>query len=79
MRVLTTAALCCAGFLAGHAAFAQSPATPSATNGFAGFLDSLPFNERIASFTLEPEVKVHINAPPAAGNALESDVANVLS
>jgi len=34
--------------------------------GFTGFHDSPAFNERVASFTLEPEVKVQINAPPAA-------------
>ena len=68
-RFKYSAALCCALLLAGKAAFAQSPATPSATNGFAGFLDSPAFNERIASFTLDPEVKVHINAPPAAAFA----------
>jgi hypothetical protein len=54
------AGLCCTLLLAGNAALAQ------ATNGFTGFSDSPGFHERIASFTLEPEVKVHINAPPAA-------------
>jgi hypothetical protein len=34
--------------------------------GFAGFKESAAFNERVASFTLEPGVKVQINAPPAA-------------
>jgi len=58
--------LCCALFLAGQAAFAQSPTPPATTNGFAGFHDSAAFNELVASFTLEPEVKVQINAPPAA-------------
>ena len=31
--------------------------------GFAGFHDSPAFKERLASFTLEPDIKVHINAP----------------
>jgi hypothetical protein len=44
--------------LAGPDAFA-------AATGFAGFQDSPAFNERTALFTLEPEVKIHINAPSA--------------
>ena len=37
-----------------------------ATNHFTGFHPSAQFNERLASFTLEPGVKVHINAPSDA-------------
>ncbi len=44
--------------------FTASAQTPKAvTNGFSGFHPSAQFNERLASFILEPGVKVHINAP----------------
>ena len=41
------------------------PALPGTTNapGFTGWTDRPEFHERIAAFTLDPEVKVHINAP----------------
>ena len=41
------------------------PALPGTTNasGFSGWTDRPEFHERIAAFTLDPEVKVHINAP----------------
>ncbi len=42
----------------------NAPAKSSAT-GFSGFREGPYLKERIASFTLDPEVKVHINAPPA--------------
>jgi hypothetical protein len=51
--------ICFALFMAAQAGLAQ------VQGGFAGFQDSTAFNERVASFTLEPEVKVQINAPPA--------------
>jgi hypothetical protein len=35
------------------------------TNSFSGFQTSRHFEERVASFVIEPDVKVHINAPPA--------------
>jgi hypothetical protein len=66
MRFKYSAVFCCTLLLAGQPAFAQSLPTPTATNGFAGFQDNPAFNERVASFTLDPEVKVQINAPPAA-------------
>jgi hypothetical protein len=50
----------CALLMAGPTAWAQT------NGGFVGFSDSAAFNERVASFTLEPRVKVEINAPPAA-------------
>lgn len=42
-----------------HASSTNSPSPPSA----ASLQPSPYFHERIASFTLEPEVKVHVNAP----------------
>ena len=45
--------------LAAHAALAQT----NSAAGFTGFHESPQFNERVASFTFEPEVKIHINAP----------------
>lgn len=45
-------------FLFVQTAFAQT----NLPVGFSGFRDSGQFNERIASFTFNPEVKVHINA-----------------
>lgn len=44
----------------------QKESRAGGTNRFSGFQDSLNFNERVASFTLDPEVKVQINAPPAS-------------
>jgi hypothetical protein len=45
---------------------ASNPVAPIKTSppGFTGFQASPYFNERLATFTLDPEVKVHINAPP---------------
>lgn len=45
--------------------FGQAALAQASPGGFAGFQDS-PDGERIASFTLEPEVKVRVNAPTAA-------------
>lgn len=49
--------ICCALWLA---------ARPAAAEGFAGFQDSSNFDERVASFALEPGVRVEINAPAAS-------------
>lgn len=46
----------------GRVAFTQT----NLPTGFTGFRDSPQFNERTASFTFSPEVKVHINAPPSS-------------
>ena len=51
--------LCFLFLLAGHAALAQT----NQSVGLTGFHESPQFNERVASFTFDPEVKVHINAP----------------
>jgi hypothetical protein len=42
-----------------------APALPARTNtqGFTGWMERPAFRERIAAFTLDPEIKVHINAP----------------
>jgi hypothetical protein len=42
------------------------PAGPTNTGarGFTGFQSSTHFDERIASFTIAPGIKIHINAPP---------------
>jgi hypothetical protein len=42
---------------------AASPKNRPSLANFSGFRDGHPFNERVASFTMEPEIKVHINAP----------------
>ncbi len=52
--------LLCGLCVAGNAGFAQTNA------GFNGFHESGSFTERVASFTLDPQVKVGINAPPAS-------------
>jgi hypothetical protein len=41
-----------------------SKAQPKPSLGFTGFQTTNSFGERIASFTLDPEVKILINAPP---------------
>ena len=41
----------------------------NSSTGFTGFHDSPQFGERIASFALEPEVKVHLNAPASSALA----------
>src|SRR5438046_3008853 len=46
----------------GRTAFSQT----NLPVGFAGFRDSPQFNERVASFTFNPEVKIHINAPASS-------------
>jgi hypothetical protein len=43
----------------------NSSATEAVPAGFSGFKDSPDGKERLASFTLEPEVKILVNAPPA--------------
>lgn len=80
---MKASALCCALFIAGQAAFAQSPdfgagRTNSPPPGFAGFHDGPAFHERIASFTLNPEVKIQLNAPSAAAFAPDKKVLLIL-
>ncbi len=56
---ITRLLLCILLLVAEDAAFAQT----NLPAGFSGFHDSGQFNERIASFTFNPEIKIHINAP----------------
>lgn len=53
-----------------HRASPPTNAAPAAVSrnvsvGFSGFRNSPFFSERVATFTVAPEVTIHINAPPA--------------
>ncbi len=69
LRFKFSAALGCVLFLAGLTACMHASAPVFPMTGLAGFHDNPAFNECDASFTLEPEVKVHLNAPSAAAFA----------
>src|SRR5262249_26585404 len=55
----------------------SSPQTKT-DSGFAGFQYSQHFKERVASFTLDPEVKILINAPPESAFSARKPVVLVL-